>query len=362
MGSSHEFHLKNPNISHDREDILYHLSLGNKSHNLPEMFGDVKYVCLGGTPHRMEKFAHFILQEIGYKICPGTTLQDLSIQSHRYAMYKIGPVISVSHGMGVSSCNIVLHELIKLMYHAGVKNPLFFRLGTCGGIGVEPGSIIVSTEALNGELQPFHRMVVLGKEVLRPASLCQKLSREIIQLHESSDDFQIIGGKTISTDDFYEGQGRLDGAFCQYAEEDKFAFLNYVNSLGVTNIEMEAVGLAAITNHVGIKAAVICVTLLDRLKGDQISTPMKTLEEWQNRPLIIIARFIKKHLKENLEVMQKVPMCVSANKARKESETTTCSTTSDSQSTTSRSSSGSCPTQCSSITVANAEPFKHVFE
>ena len=45
----------------------------------------------------------------------------------RYAMYKVGPVLSISHGMGIPSASILLHEVIKLMYHAGVKNPIFFR-------------------------------------------------------------------------------------------------------------------------------------------------------------------------------------------------------------------------------------------
>lgn len=38
--------LKNPNISHVKTDFLYHLGLGNKTHNLPKMFGDVKVSCL----------------------------------------------------------------------------------------------------------------------------------------------------------------------------------------------------------------------------------------------------------------------------------------------------------------------------
>lgn len=37
-----ELHMKNPRIKRDEEDILYHLALGNKSHDLVEMFGDVK--------------------------------------------------------------------------------------------------------------------------------------------------------------------------------------------------------------------------------------------------------------------------------------------------------------------------------
>ena len=34
--------LRNPNILQLEEDILYHFALGTKSHNLKEMFGDVK--------------------------------------------------------------------------------------------------------------------------------------------------------------------------------------------------------------------------------------------------------------------------------------------------------------------------------
>jgi uridine phosphorylase len=37
-----ELVLKNPRIKRDEEDVLYHLALGNKTHNLVEMFGDVK--------------------------------------------------------------------------------------------------------------------------------------------------------------------------------------------------------------------------------------------------------------------------------------------------------------------------------
>lgn len=49
--------------------------------------------------------------------------------------------------------------------------------------------------------------------------------------------------------------------------------MTYLESLhvkGVRNIEMESLVFAALTHHAGIKAAVVCVTLLDRLKGDQV--------------------------------------------------------------------------------------------
>lgn len=47
-------------------------------------------------------------------------------------------------------------------------------------------------------------------------------------------------------------------------------YLESIHKSGVVNIEMESLSFAALTHHAGIKAAVICVTLLDRLKGDQV--------------------------------------------------------------------------------------------
>lgn len=51
---------------------------------------------MGGTPKRMEDFAHFIMKEIGHKLPAGTTLLDISQYSYRYSMYKVGPVLSIS--------------------------------------------------------------------------------------------------------------------------------------------------------------------------------------------------------------------------------------------------------------------------
>ena len=43
----------------------------------------------------------------------------------------------------------------------------------------------------------------------------------------------------MCTYDFYEGQGRLDGAFCEFTEKDKMDYLEKLRDAGVVNIEME---------------------------------------------------------------------------------------------------------------------------
>ena len=69
---------------------------------------------------------------------------------------------------------------------------------------------------------------------------------------------------------YCQGQGRLDGAICEYNEEDKMNYLKKVAEAGVKNMEMEALVFGALTHMAGIRSAVVCVTLLDRLKGDQV--------------------------------------------------------------------------------------------
>lgn len=61
--------------------------------------------------------------------------------------------------MGIPSVGILLHEVIKLMYHARVKDPVFFRLGTCGGIGLDGGQLVITDEAVDGMMRPFLELV-----------------------------------------------------------------------------------------------------------------------------------------------------------------------------------------------------------
>jgi uridine phosphorylase len=61
--------------------------------------------------------------------------------------------------MGIPSVSILLHEVIKLMFHARVRDPIFFRIGTCGGIGLEGGTVVISENAVDGLLQPYIELV-----------------------------------------------------------------------------------------------------------------------------------------------------------------------------------------------------------
>ncbi|KAL0963776.1 hypothetical protein UPYG_G00313410 [Umbra pygmaea] len=288
-------HVKNPHLDTMEEDILYHFNLGTKTHNLPEMFGDIKFVCVGGSANRMKSFAQFIHQELAL---PGNIddIRDICEGTDRYSMYKVGPVLSISHGMGVPSISIMLHELIKLLHHARCHDVIVFRIGTSGGVGLAPGTVVVTDKAVDCFFRAQFEQVVLGKVITRSTVLDMGVSEELLQCSSELNNFPTVIGNTMCTHDFYEGQGRLDGALCSFSTEDKLEYLRKAYDTGVRNIEMESTVFAAMCYACGIKAAVICVTLLNRFDGDQITSSHDVLVEYQQRPQVLVAHFIKKHL------------------------------------------------------------------
>lgn len=90
----------------------------------------------------------------------------------------------------------------------------------------------------------------------------------------------------------------MDGAFCDYTLDDKLKFLQKIHDAGVRNIEMESASFAAMCNRANVSAAVLCVTLLDRLKGDQVTLTKEQHEDMQMRPARLVAKYIKKTLEQ----------------------------------------------------------------
>lgn len=64
----------------------------------------------------------------------------------------------------------------------------------------------------------------------------------------------------------------------------------------MVNIEMESLVVASLCRRAKVKAAIVCVTLLNRLEEDQISLSKDLLEEFQTRPWRLVVHYIKKNL------------------------------------------------------------------
>nr|XP_040021331.1 uridine phosphorylase 1 isoform X1 [Gasterosteus aculeatus aculeatus] len=289
--------VHNPHLEEMKDDTLYHFGFGTRTHNLPAMFGDVKFVCVGGSPWRMKSFIEYIAAELRLED-PKSEYPNICAGTDRYAMYKVGPVLSVSHGMGIPSIAIMLHELIKLLHHACCTDVTIFRIGTSGGIGLEPGTVVVTKQSLDATFLPKFEQVILGKTVVRNTDLDPSLAEELLRCSKELDQFETVAGNTMCTLDFYEGQARLDGAFCSYSLKDKQDYLNKASEAGVCNIEMESSVFAAMCKLSGLRAAVVCVTLLDRLNGDQLNVAPEILHGYQQRPQILVGHYIQKQLKK----------------------------------------------------------------
>mmetsp|Transcript_11473 Transcript_11473/g.17191 ORF Transcript_11473/g.17191 Transcript_11473/m.17191 type:complete len:339 (+) Transcript_11473:50-1066(+) len=289
-----KFALPNPHLSDLGTDYLYHLGL-NSSMPLADMFSDVRFVCMGGSADRAFKLARRLRAELdGVSNELGTDVVPIG-KTERFSLYKVGPVISVNHGMGMPSMSILLHEITKLLHYAGInkEDVRFIRIGTSGGVGVEGGTIVVSECALNGTLEEKFELGVLGKMRSWPTKFDETVLQEVLDVAKDFSLAKVVRGKTMAANCFYEGQGRLDGAFCDYTEQDKMDFLKKLYDVGVRNIEMEAAQFAAFCGRLGIKAFILNVALLNRLNGDQVSASPKQLSAYSDNAISLAIKFIK---------------------------------------------------------------------
>jgi uridine phosphorylase len=125
---------KNNNLKDMDDDYLYHLGLCKAD---AINFKTIRYVCIGGTNDRMKNFAELCGTKFGQEV------NSIGIHK-RYVLYQVGPCLICSHGMGGPSISILLNEIAKLLKYAEA-DALWIRMGTCGGIGVPPGTLCISS-------------------------------------------------------------------------------------------------------------------------------------------------------------------------------------------------------------------------
>lgn len=261
--------------------MLYHIGVTGQA--AVRHFANVRYVCVAGT----DKRAWLIAEAIAARVGGGQVVEEIG--RDRFVCLKVGSVICASHGMGAPSIAICLNELIHALQMSGnVLCPVFFRIGTTGGVGIKPGLVVTSTEALNEDLEPFYETHHVGKRHKYPTWMDQDIIRELMQEYPN----QIVAGKTLTTLDFFENQGRVDGAFCSFQEADQQDFFARLIDRGVRNIEMEVVPFSAIVHRAGLRAVACCTVIVNRLEGEHISMAVQP-----NLAVAIVADFIANKLK-----------------------------------------------------------------
>jgi len=262
------------------EDIYYHLGAASSDPILDALV-DVSAVILAGSADRICEFASHWSELNG-----GSEILAFPKADRFTTRYTAG-VLFVSHGMGMPSASIALQELMRMVFFLkrgdvdAMDQVFWCRVGTSGGVGLPAGTVVVSTEGLMVDLQPY-RVLNGGNGVHRfdcrfPVSTYEA----IIAANADVSDLSVVSGKTVASNEFFLEQFRLDGAVCLASPEEKMNWLRWLNSNGVRNIEMEGAMLAGYLNHWGFsRFAMICCTIINRLEGDQLTATPDELRKF----------------------------------------------------------------------------------
>ncbi|PXF43457.1 Uridine phosphorylase 1 [Gracilariopsis chorda] len=269
--------------------ILFHLGfrLPQDKSTLVQHLSSVRFVVLCGSFQR----AHHIAKRF-------TSLKYLNhCHTDRYLLLQPLPsVLVAAHGIGTGSIDVLLHEIYNALDAAGASNWCFIRIGTCGGLGVPPGTLVFTRRALSGDLKPSLRMFVLGEQVRFPATLDSDLTNSLVSHGKAMYGSVCVHGDTLCAETFHIAQGRTDGAFVPYTEEQKLSYFRRCRSAGVVNLEMESLALAAFSSRVNVPAAVLCVVLVDRLEHE---TPVKQKHElgmFEERAIRLLVSYVLSHV------------------------------------------------------------------
>jgi len=286
---------KNKNLeSYAENDTMYHFGINTQTHDIKKIFGKVRVVITGGSQSRIISLGKLLHQKY---INDDEEPHDYAIQAGRYSMFCVNHVLTFNHGMGTGSASIAFHECLKLLDYAGVKKSdvSLIRIGTCGGIGVNPGTICLTRSVLTETLEENFPFVECGKVKPMPMILDSELGDTLSEIASNLGVSSLVC-KTLGTNDFYLGQGRLDGAFCDYDEDERYNFLKLLHDKGVRNIEMESHTFAAFCNRANVQGAVMCVALLNRLgktcENDQVTADSGTMKAWMDKALQVLLEYV----------------------------------------------------------------------
>lgn len=296
--------IQNAHIDEIENDYLYHFNIDTNL-NLKQIFGKVNIVITAGDSGRITKLAQKLLDiyknKDDYEVENDRAnehgiLTNLTRGGGRFVLYCVDHILLFNHGMGSGSCSIAFHEIFKLLHYSKVDrdNIRFIRIGTCGGVGVEPGTICFTRNAMTETLDTMFPFVECGQIYRVPMILSKPLTDAIIDVaKEKGIPYEV--GNTLGTNDFYLGQGRLDGAFCNYNENDKRNFLVKLSENGVKNIEMESHTFSAFCTRAKVQGAVMCVALVNRMIDDQIRSTAEERGQWVENSLEVLIEFCQRN-------------------------------------------------------------------
>ena len=283
--------MRDQNINHtfldavlagDQVDAYYHFGVTSDDPILEELRG-VRAIVMAGPGGRIIEFAERWSQERGGAEVVAFPKED------RFVTRYCDGVLFASHGMGMPSASIAVQELMRMVFflkggdHDAMSEVFWVRVGTSGGVGLPAGTVVVTTDGVMADLKPYRLLQGASGEYWFDGTFPGDVVDAVIAASAGSG-IPIERGRTVAGNEFFLEQYRLDGAVCFETPESKMAWLEWIDSAGVRNIEMEGAMLAGYLNHWGFPHfAMICVTILNRLEGDQVRATGAELAEYRDR-------------------------------------------------------------------------------
>ncbi|HIF9433136.1 TPA: purine-nucleoside phosphorylase [Photobacterium damselae] len=206
-------------------------------------FGDfAETVLMPGDPLRAKFIAETYLED-AKEVC---NVRNMFGYTGTYKGHKISVM---GHGMGIPSCSIYVHELIK---DFGVKNVI--RIGSCGAVhdDVKLMDVIIgmgaSTDSKVNRIRfNNHDFAAIADFHLIETAVNQARSQNV----------PVRVGNVFSADLFYS------------PEVDLF---DKMEKLGILGVDMEAAGIYGVAAELGAKALTI-LTVSDHIKrGEKLSS------------------------------------------------------------------------------------------
>jgi uridine phosphorylase len=293
----------NPLFQQLEIDYLYHLGI-DSSMDLNSLFSDVAYVVFSRFNDDTSIFAHEFAKQ-WYQIKEENFEFKPLFKTERYHLHKVGPVLAVSHGVGAQSMSICLNEIVKLLVHAKApESVVFLKIGPAGGIGLEPGEMVISHAAVNHQFEPKMSVIACGEEYSWPTHLDQHLVNDLVAYKNSYAkiaDIPLHTGATLNTADYYEGQARLNGFLpLPYSKEAQAVYLQKAKTFGIKGIDMESLYFAGFCNQLDIKAGIMNLILVNRLLGDDILIDKSQQLAFQRRASQFLSSYIIHQVKGSL--------------------------------------------------------------
>lgn len=289
-GINHDF--LDPVVSGAQTDHYHHLGVSSDDPLLGEL-ADLHAIVMAGSGGRMQAFAERWSREHGDARIIAFPEED------RFVTRYCAGVLFVSHGMGMPSASIAVQELMRLVYFLkrgdleAMDRIFWVRVGTSGGVGLAPGTIVVTTESLMADLKPYRLLDGKGDYHWFDGRFPRAIADDIVHASAGSG-IPITLGKTVATHEFFIEQFRLDGAIRLATPERKTEWLDWIHEHGVRNIEMEGAMIAAYLNHWGFsRFAMVCTTLLNRLHGDQLTSTPEELQAYAERAGDVVFAYLR---------------------------------------------------------------------